>query len=395
MTITLFDDPRPVADAASTAIMHAAAPAAPALPTIKETVLAQFREAEATVTALAEKYRAVAYPVETTKGMNDAKAARLELREKGRYAVQRAETRIKSEVNDLKRVMASEVERLVAIVQPVEDAIDGQIKAREKVLADEKAERERIAAEAAAKEAARVQMHRDNLARLKGYVAQASGASSEKLAKAIEALRGITISDEWQEFQAEAAAALDDTLLTLENMLETQAQKEAHERAVAQQAAENARIAAELAEQKRALEQQAAELRRQQEEAAARAESERLEKLADERRAALATQPPAPAPAAPVPQPVDIAAPSPVLAAPAPVAAPVADEPATLKLGDICAMFGPGFTMTAAFVETIGVKHSATDKAAKLYRPSDVPRICAALQKLAGQVAARELSESA
>jgi hypothetical protein len=79
-------------------------------------------------------------------------------------------------------------------------------------------------------------------------------------------------------------------------------------------------------------------------------------------------------------------------AAMAPVRAPVADEPATLKLGDINALFGPGFTMTAAFVsEVLRVQHSATDKAAKLYRPSDLPLICAALQELAGKVAAGEL----
>jgi len=67
-----------------------AAPAvASVTPSIKETVLAQFKDAEVSILALAEKYRAVAFDVTTTKGMNEAKAARLELREKGRFAVQR------------------------------------------------------------------------------------------------------------------------------------------------------------------------------------------------------------------------------------------------------------------------------------------------------------------
>lgn len=103
----------------------------------------------------------------------------------------------------------------------------------------------------------------------------------------------------------------------------------------------------------------------------------------------------APAPAPIVSPPAASVPQSALFVSPAAPASRV-DEQATLKLGDICAMFGSGFTMTAAFVaETLGVQHSATDKAAKLYRPSDVARICAALQKLAGEVAVRELAEVA
>ncbi len=65
-------------------------------------------------------------------------------------------------------------------------------------------------------------------------------------------------------------------------------------------------------------------------------------------------------------------------AAPAPIPTqPVsaAEEPATLKLGAICERLG--FTVTAAFLaDTLHVKHSATDKAARLYRESDWPVIC-------------------
>ena len=60
------------------------------------------------------------------------------------------------------------------------------------------------------------------------------------------------------------------------------------------------------------------------------------------------------------------------------------NEPASLKLGEICAMFG--VTMTAAFVaDTLGVPHHATDKAAKLYRQSDVALIGRALQRHIGR----------
>jgi len=55
-------------------------------------------------------------------------------------------------------------------------------------------------------------------------------------------------------------------------------------------------------------------------------------------------------------------------------------EPATLKLGTICERFGPGFSITAAFVsDTLGIQLAGTERAAKLYRASDFARICDAL----------------
>lgn len=61
-----------------------------------------------------------------------------------------------------------------------------------------------------------------------------------------------------------------------------------------------------------------------------------------------------------------------------------ADEPATLKLGVICERLG--FNVTAAFLaDVLHIKHSATDKNAKLYRESDWLVIC---RQLASHVAA-------
>lgn len=67
-------------------------------------------------------------------------------------------------------------------------------------------------------------------------------------------------------------------------------------------------------------------------------------------------------------------------------------EAATVKLGEICAMVGPGFSMTAAFVaDTLGVEHSGTDKAAKLYKPSDVTLICDELIQRLSKISAGQL----
>lgn len=124
----------------------------------------------------------------------------------------------------------------------------------------------------------------------------------------------------------------------------------------------------------------------------AEAEKERLRQAAEDARVAeaaakataaakaaaeLVAQPPV---AAPAPALAPVAAAAPVRIVSAPVAAPKADEPATLKLGAICERLG--FTMTEAFIsETLRIAPAKTEGASKLYRASDFGRICAALQQ--------------
>ena len=260
-------------------------------PSIKDTVLAQFKAAEVEILALAEKYRAVAYDVTSTKGMDAAKAARLELRERGRFAVQRAEKSVKSDVNDLKRVMADEVERLVAIVQPVEEAIDAQIKAEEARKAAAKAERDRIEAE-------RVAAHEAGIAKILGYLARCQGAdmTAERIAKGIDMLAGVSFGPEWQEFAAPAANAQGETLAAMRTLHAHVVEREEEARRVEaariereaeqdRQAAENARVAAELAELRAKMAEQQAERDRV---AADLAEKARVALAEDHRREAAA-----------------------------------------------------------------------------------------------------------
>jgi predicted phage-related endonuclease len=84
------------------------------------------------------------------------------------------------------------------------------------------------------------------------------------------------------------------------------------------------------------------------------------------------TAPPAPAVVTPAPitaKPVQIAAP---WAGATPTGAP------TLRLGQINERLAP-ISLTAEGLATLGFKHAATDKAARLYHESDFERICAAL----------------
>lgn len=232
-------------------------------PSIKDAVLAQFKDAEAGMLALAEKYRAVAFDCKTTKGMADAVAARADLRDNGRLALTKAEKRVKSDVNDLKKVMGDEVDRLVAIVKPVEDAIDTQIKAEEQRKADAKAERERIESE-------RIAKHRAGIAKIGAYLTrcQEPGMSADRISIGIGMLEGVTFGPDWQEF---AVPAVDEQGKTLEAMRALHAaavEREAEAARLESQRIENERVAAENAAAKKLLDEQLAALALAQKKAA-------------------------------------------------------------------------------------------------------------------------------
>lgn len=331
---------------------------------IKDTVLAQFKETEAGLRAMAEKYRNVVYDVTTTKGMNDAKAARAELRDDGRRMLTRTEASVKADVNELKKVMGDEVERLVAIVKPVEDAIDAQIKAEEKRKADEKAERDR-------KEAERVGAHRANIEQLKAYVDQAEGQPVEVIEKAIATLGEMTFGEEWEEFAKEAEAACLATVQRLLAMVESEKR---------------------------------------------RIENERLQKELEAARAALAAQAPAPAPVEPTAatpaqaanstafevepwgddepaaaaqtaaEPVDALEPArqrvSSWAAARRAPAPEPEAPAAapgLKLGTINERLGGAITTSAEGLRILGFEPAGKVGAHGVYREADFPLILAAM----------------
>jgi hypothetical protein len=224
--------------------------------TIAEAALALFSPHEATMLALAAKYRNVAFDLSTPKGLKAAKDARLELREQGRFAIQRLRDKTKDQLNDCKKVVESEAKRLIALVEPVENAVHQQITAHEEKLAAEKAERDRIEAE-------RKQKHLDAIAVIASYVDKAQGLPVDRVEAGIAYVQGIDVSAEvFEEFAERAAEQKQVTIERLQKMVaDLKAAAEAERLRL-----ENERIAAELAAQKRALEEQAAELARQQRE---------------------------------------------------------------------------------------------------------------------------------
>ena len=395
-------------------VTFAPAPALPAPVSIRQTVLDQFHATEPGLVALAAKYQRVAFDTGTTKGMDAAKAARLDLRNNGRFLIERAEKRIKGEVNELKRDMADEVARLVAIVQPVEDHVDAQIKAREVVLAAEKAERDRIEAE-------RVAAHAAVIAGIYLYPNKARGATAEKLAAGIAFVESQVYGPELEEYQEAALAAQREAIDALRAMhtAAVKAEQDAADREA--QRIENARVAAELAADRKRLADEAAAVKAQalalqrkldaqakkeaDELAAQRAESDRLEALAEAKRQKLV--PPCPAlsdkavadananafidslvPAAPL-----VATPEGDKGPPEVIAFTHRAEPGFgtdyrpdyrpiqslfIDLRDIEALLG--FALSPQFVtEALGIKPAATDDTDPLFNPCQWGAILTAL----------------
>lgn len=328
-------------------------------PSINDAALALFTPLEADMTALAAKYHNVAYDMTNTKGAKAARDARLELRESGRFAIQRLRDQTKGHLNDCKTVIETEATRLIAIVEPAEDAIDKQIKAHEKKLADEKAAKEKAEAE-------RMQKHTDAIATIASYSDKARGLAVERIEAGITYVRGIDVSAAvFEEFADRAASEKAATIARLEQLAADRRTADAAEA----QRVENERVAAELAAQQRLLDEQAAELARQRE--------------------AMAPAPQAAPAAAPVAAPAAMPQPAAHAAAAAPAApasstdcAPAAevDPDARVSLGQIKTLIAP-LSIDAAGLAQLGFPHVATESAKRLYRACDLPAIRDAMVK--------------
>lgn len=260
MTESATLDFPPIVEPAQEPAQTAIAVAPKSVVTIKEAAVAHLRSHEPTILALAERYRDVALPLDTPKGLAAGQAALTEVRENGRFAVQRARDATKDLLNGAKKDVEAEATRLIALIQPTEAHIEAQVTARKAVLAAEKAEKERIEAE-------RVARHRANIDRIRGYVSQAQGRTAAELTKAAQVVADIQIlAEQFEEFTDEALAVRSDVFVALENMRDAAEAREAEAARLEVQRAEQARIAAEQAEVQRKLDEQAAELKRRQDE---------------------------------------------------------------------------------------------------------------------------------
>lgn len=290
-----------------------------------------------------------------------------------------------------------------------------------------KAEQARLAEEAKKIDDARKEKHEKALAKIRSYAAMATGLPATRIANGIADLEAMRFGAEWEESASRAVIAQAETLVQLKQMLEQaktaeaeaealRVKNEAEAAAREQQRLENERVAAQLKAQQEALAAQAAALKRQEDEFNALREA--VQQTEEEKPVPVEPEPAVPAEvaaaratlqaalgAAPTPAAEPVAQderPASMAAQPQPAAVyelrnaaqrfaaieasqKAAEEP-TVKLGEICAMMGPGFAVTEVYVtDTLKVPKPTPPAGSRgvLFLPSQVNVILEALAERA------------
>jgi hypothetical protein len=385
--------------------------------TIEQSAIAPLEAIRTDLVALAAKYDRVAFDVATPKGLDAARAARHDLRENGRFAVNRAVKRFKDDANAAKKKVEALGVELVAITQPREEEIDAIVVRREDEIEDER-EAARLA------EQARMSRRQAALNAIDGFLNQARqpGMTALRLATGIKMLNECAVDtmlaadDTDDQFLAQAQMKKVAVLTSLGELHLAAVGRELEAQRLAEQRAEQQRVAEEQAERQRQLDEQAAELRRQQEalEAQTRATALAEQQRCDAESAAQNSQRQESAPATALAHQTavsgaagaqaegeGVSAPSPgsseiarwqrtdssgqvvqvVVSVPTvfpQVATPEGDKgPApTLNLGKLCGRLG--FIVSAELLGTLGFA-AVVQRSSRLFHEADYPRICAAL----------------
>ncbi len=234
-----------------------------------ETALVEFSKVEAGLQALRTQYSGVVFATDTTVGMDEAKAARMTLREP-RYEVERVRKAAKAPLLALGKKLDADAARITAEIEKLEKPIDQQIKAEE-----ERKEREKQAKIAA--EEARVAGIQDRITELRAVVSLNFHDDAALVLDHIGDIERIEVDESFAEFQAIAADAKASSLARL---------KEIHA-GIVERKAEKARIAAERVELERLRAEQA---EREKAERARIAEEEKAAKAVRDAEAAKAAE---------------------------------------------------------------------------------------------------------
>lgn len=241
------------------------------IPTVV-TEIAEYSQTAAALSDLRHRFLGVAFNVSTTKGMDEAKKARQEV--KGyRTALENKRKEIKAPALERCRLIDDEAKTITAALLEIEEPIDQQIKAEEARKEAEKAAK----AEA---ERQRVAAIRTQIDTIKNHAAFAVGKSADAIIKILSGVEGFEIGEDFQEFKPEAEQAKAETLDKIKALHEAQVQHEAEQARIAAERAELARLRAEA----EAREREAAAARAEQErkDREARAEQERKDREARE-----------------------------------------------------------------------------------------------------------------
>jgi colicin import membrane protein len=241
-----------------------------------QTAVAEFDKVAAGLAELQKQYGGVVYDVTTTKGMDEAKAARAAVREP-RYEIERVRKAAKAPILKLGKELDDRAKAITADILKIEEPIDEQIKNEE---ARKEAEKQaKIAAEQK-----RVADLQERVAELRGNRMLSPTSGSELIAEHISDLEGAAVDDTFQEFREQAEAAKAEGLEWLRNVHAAAVGHEAEQARIKAEREELARLRAEQAERDRLAEIERKALAEKQ---AAEAAAERA-RIAEEERQAKA-----------------------------------------------------------------------------------------------------------
>ena len=343
--------------------------------------IAEYSPMTKALAVVREKYAATVFDYKTTAGLDEAKAARVEIREV-RYSIQNAEKSVLVPYQDAVKAAQARVTQVKEFGQKLKDdvllietPIDTAIKAEEKRRSDEKEAKEQAERE-------RVEAIQAKITRFRSVAGAYAARSAEDIASILESVKAsIVLPEDYAEFEAEATIARDNAIEQLETLHGAAVAREA---AAAQLAAqqkeldelrEKQRIADEEAEtlrkqraeeDRQRLADQQAELDRQREQLKKDQEAQKEKDAQAERDreelARLRAQAAAPAPAAVVvhtPAPVVS---TPVVADPAPEIVPAVDpEPAADVVVD------PSIPSASEVVEVVAMAFCVTNDEASAW----------------------------
>lgn len=207
----------------------------------------------AKISALTEKHGKVVFDVSTTKGLDEAKAARMEIREV-RFAIEHTRKAIKAPVLRIGERIDEYAKTYTAQLTALEKPIDDQIKARETAIEQEKAAKAKRDAE----ERRRVEQA---LADLQFYVVEAAGKSIERMQELHAELTAKELTaEEFGDKLPEAVLARNTTANRLQGMIDTAVAAAAEAKRLAEEAERQRQEREELERQRRELEARMAEL---------------------------------------------------------------------------------------------------------------------------------------
>ncbi len=380
----------------ATEVVEAAAPAS---------AIAEYNVTAVALAELRQRLAGKSYDLRTTAGDKEARGDRLELT-RLLSALEAKRTELKAPVLERGRLLDAEAKRISAELEALRQPIDAAIKADE-----QRREQERQARAAA--EAQRVAAIRARITALSQTPMRVAGKSAEVIAAMLTVLSRLEIDATFAEFTQEAVELRAEVLTQIGEM---HAATLLQEQEAARVKAESERLArvdhfgrkvhelrslsigmasksveaiqdgidqlermevndgawGEFADQaKDALAAVLGELKVMRADAVERESIAALQAAEAQR---LAVERAAVERAAPVVVHMGTAAPHfqtkplPAVVAPAAVpAAPPADDGKRIRLGDLCAEVGDGFSMTEAFVRSLGIEKAGTDKRAVLY----------------------------